>query len=104
MGDVSNYFLDKFNINFNNFEKWDSVVEASLRRNLIIHNQSKTDNKYCEQTGHKKLGALLKTDIKYIKNTSNALIEFIKFTSNNIQKNSIFRPNKSLNSGLALVA
>lgn len=76
---ISDYIKDKFNITVNAFDKWDLVVEATYRRNLVIHNKGITNDVYCKKIGIDKRGEKLSLDIDYIVKTSENLIELSNF-------------------------
>lgn len=76
---AAKYFKDKFNIDFSDYEGWDRIVEASYRRNLIIHNKGRTNNIYCKRIGHKKRGEQLFVNIEYITSLGENLIGFSEF-------------------------
>ena len=77
--DAAEYYKEKFNINFTEYEDWDPIVEACFRRNLIIHNKGITNEIYCKRIGHKKRGEKLFVDIEYIKSLGENLIGFSEF-------------------------
>lgn len=61
------------------FLEWKTVREASYRRNIIVHNRGRTNEKYCSKTGHRKTNEHLKTDSAYVQNATNAVLSFIDF-------------------------
>ncbi len=77
--DVSKYFREKFNIDFSEYQGWKNIVEASLRRNLVIHNKGITNEYYCTRIGYKKLGEKIKIDFDYIISVTENLISFVDF-------------------------
>lgn len=77
--DMANYFKEKFNIDFTIFDKWENIVEASFRRNLFIHNNGISNDKYCKRTGYKTKGQRLKIDVEYIVSVAKNLISFNDF-------------------------
>jgi len=76
---AANYYEAKFHINLAEYEGWDQIVEASYRRNLIIHNKGTTNEIYCKRIGHKKRGERLFVDIEYITSLGENLIGFSEF-------------------------
>jgi len=77
---IRDYLEKRFKIVLKSeFADWDIVKEASLRRNLIIHNRGITNKKYCQNTGYKKTNELLITDLNYVLNAANAILSFIDF-------------------------
>jgi hypothetical protein len=79
--DISDYIKDKFNVSMNSFGKWESIVESTYRRNLVIHNKGITNETYCKRITGVELGKKLKLDIDYIENVANNLIKLSDFFS-----------------------
>lgn len=77
--DLADYFKDRFNLVFEDFTNWPALREASYRRNLILHNGGVTNDTYCTKTGYKKKNQHLRTDVDYVKNVSEPMLEFIPF-------------------------
>jgi len=77
--DVADYFKDRFNLVFEDFTNWPVLREASYRRNLILHNGGVTNDTYCTKTGYKKKNQHLRTNVDYVKNVSESVLEFIPF-------------------------
>lgn len=80
--DVAKYFTDKFNVKFSDFDNWDEVVEASFRRNLVIHNKGITNEIYCKRTDFKKRNHRIGVDIDYVASVAENLIQFNEYCFN----------------------
>jgi hypothetical protein len=77
--DVEKYFFERFNIKLSDFESWEDIVEASYRRNLVIHNKGRTNDLYCKRTGFQKRNVSIGVDIDYVSKVSENLIEFNEY-------------------------
>lgn len=78
--DFADYFDNRFDLPIEKeFLDWETVKEASYRRNIIVHNRGRTNKKYCSKTGHRKTNEHLKTDSAYVQNATNAVLSFIDF-------------------------
>ncbi len=77
--EINNYFEKKFNIALSKFERWELLREANYRRNIIIHNKGRTNQKYCEKTGYKIKNKSLTTSGQYVHDLADTLINFINF-------------------------
>jgi hypothetical protein len=78
--EVADYLEKRFDLSLDNdFKLWPKLVEANCRRNIIVHNDGETNETYCRRTGYKRRGQLLDTDIKYIQEIKEVLIEFVEF-------------------------
>ncbi|EJE8737733.1 hypothetical protein V6457_004441 [Vibrio vulnificus] len=79
INDISNYLCKKFKLDLTNFSKWSEVVEATFRRNLVIHNKGVTNDVYCKLTGYNERGVHLDIDIEYIVSSAQNLIDLNDF-------------------------
>lgn len=78
--EFAKYLGKRFHLNVKKeFLYWETVKEASYRRNIIVHNHGRTNEKYCSKTGHRKSNEHLKTDLAYVQNATNTLLSFIDF-------------------------
>ncbi len=78
--EVAKYFQDRLGILLSaNFPEWESLREASYRRNLILHNQGMANQLYCSKVGYAKRGEHLETDAIYVERVANVILEFIEF-------------------------
>lgn len=77
--DVARYYESKFNIKLNSFSNWKDVVEATYRRNLLIHNKNITNDIYCKSVGFEKIGVELENDINYIQKVTQSILMFNVF-------------------------
>lgn len=84
--DVFNFYKDRFNIDFKDFDRWEVIVESSLRRNLIIHNKGIVNDQYCRRFKNYNLNEQIEIDGKYIKSIAENLIEFNQFCFSAISK------------------
>ena len=64
--DYDKFFKNSFKIDLSGIKNWDKIIEANYRRNLIVHNSSKTNAKYCEKTSFVKIGVRLSTNLEYV--------------------------------------
>jgi hypothetical protein len=74
--DVAKYYESKFNIKLKYFANWKLIVEATYRRNLLIHNKNITNEIYCKLTGFDTVGVELENDIDYIQKVTESLLMF----------------------------
>lgn len=77
--DINIYFEKKFNIALSEFKRWELLREANYRRNILIHNKGRTNQKYCEKTGYEIKNKLLTTNGQYVHELAGTLINFINF-------------------------
>ncbi|WP_045459131.1 hypothetical protein [Vibrio campbellii] len=77
--DISDYLHKKFKLELSLFPKWTEIIEATFRRNLVIHNKGITNDAYCKRTGYKERGVHLVIDIEYIVSSAQNLIDLNDF-------------------------
>jgi hypothetical protein len=98
--DTAEYLKKKFNIDITKHNKWVELREANFRRNIIIHNRSRTNDTYCKKTGFKSRNQHLTTSNKYVLNSADTVISVINFIDEklSIKLHLKKEPNKKLNS------
>lgn len=77
--DVAKHYQDKFNIKLSEFSKWDFIVEAHYRRNIVVHNKGRINQIYRKQVKGAKVGTKPTTDNEYLKEIVTALVEYTEF-------------------------
>jgi len=75
--DVAEKIKKDFNLDVSQFNQFETIREASNRRNIVIHNRSITDEHYCGKIMGAQIGVKLSTDFKYIETLINAIGRFI---------------------------
>jgi len=79
--DVAKYFENHLNIMLSDkFSGWNSLREASYRRNVILHNRATTNRLYCSKTGYPAEGEHLDTAATYVGQAATVVLDFIEFT------------------------
>lgn len=84
--DIASTFQKKMNIDFRAFEDWSAVRELCYRRNLLVHNQGVTNQKFCALSGHTKPGQKLHTDLPYAERAAELVQKFSDFVSTALVK------------------
>lgn len=84
--DADNYFEKRLGIKLSNFDMWATIVEASLRRNLFVHNKGVANKQYGQKTGLAKKGTKLSIDLDYVLDVGAAMQKFNDFCSREISK------------------
>lgn len=74
--DFQRFCKEKFSLEMHDeIPCWGDLREAWFRRNVVVHNRSETDEKYCLKTKMPRLGVKLNTDGEYIEKLSIVLRE-----------------------------
>ncbi len=76
----------RLNVLFSDFTGWNELREASYRRNIVIHNQSRTNEIYCARTGHATRGQILRTDVRYVRRLARLTKQFVEFVHRKISR------------------
>lgn len=85
--EIEKYFLNHFNLDLKKaFQKWEIINEAYHRRNIIVHNKSRTDKKYCQKTNYPKFGIQIITDMKYDLSLTEVILEFFDYVHGQLSK------------------
>lgn len=84
--DVARYYESKFNIKLDSFSDWKHIIEATYRRNLLIHNKNITNDIYCKSAGFDKIGVKLENDINYIQKVTQSILKFNVFCFESISR------------------
>ena len=84
--DTREYFLKRMNIDLSDFSKWPQLREFMYRRNLIVHNRGMVNPLYRKKVSYTGPSGVLKTDMHYVSETSQALLEFIEFAHSSIRR------------------
>jgi len=94
--EVAKFFEKRLGLSLeNDFRSWTQLVEANCRRNMIVHNQGKTNKTYCRKTGHKEQDEHLDTNIEYVQKISSVVGEFVYFIHSKLS--SRFAARESVN-------
>ncbi|MFC1998842.1 hypothetical protein ACFLVR_04270 [Chloroflexota bacterium] len=76
---IAKMLLGQFDVDLNKFDRFHVIREASYRRNTVVHNESRADQKYCERISGTELGIKLKTDLEYIDTLLTSIGHFIDY-------------------------
>jgi hypothetical protein len=76
----------KFSVDFCSFKDFDYIRESFYRRNIIVHNNARTDKKYCSKVPNSHIGKKIKTDSKYVNQLFDAVGAFIDYTDEKFSK------------------
>ncbi|MEZ8127498.1 hypothetical protein [Enterovibrio norvegicus] len=82
--DISTYLDDKFGIDMKKLDFWNEVVEATYRRNIVVHNKGFTNDKYCNRMCYPKENKKLSMDTDYLISTTENLIKLCDYISDSI--------------------
>lgn len=77
--DIHKYFDDKMNITLGRYQNWDELREIVYRRNIIVHNSSKTNDAYCKNTGYRTVGIRLATKPYYVIKATENIDSFFEY-------------------------
>lgn len=85
--DAFKYLKSKFKLDLTQFKDWEKLKEATLRRDLIVHNSRNITKTYRKETGYKGERTRLKTDVTYTRNIAGIVLAFFDFFDTGIRKN-----------------
>lgn len=74
IGEISKYFKQRFSLDISSFPQWTEFKERFYRRNVIVHNSGKPNERYRLKTGYKGKTRRLRVTKEYI-NESIVLFE-----------------------------
>ncbi|WP_430387267.1 hypothetical protein [Dyella sp. 20L07] len=77
--EVSEFFLARLKIDLTLFPEWIELGENASRRNTIVHNGGRADERYRRSVKAKPHLSKVKTNLNYVNDAASRMIRFIEF-------------------------
>jgi hypothetical protein len=88
VGDLNEYFMDRFNATLLPEEKLSELIKAVETRNLVVHNRGIRNRLYCNKVGEDEsmIGKLRDIGIDYVRQVNSMLFASVKELDSGLRK------------------